>query len=184
MNFMLHNVENLITYVLDDSNSNCNDECKRIAIEIYDHCNLAAKQTQKVKGTFKKSVEGVKVRLESDLKQNFKNSREYVTILGLFITVIVAFTGGMTFSISVLNNMHQTNIYRLFAVIIMLAVVLISVLYMLIKFIFILNEKDFGCEFIVGLILVVLFLWLGYLISKYMCFMKKQPLSDERFYYS
>ena len=46
---------------------------KRIAIEIYDHCSLAAKQTQNVKGPFKKSVEGVKVRLESDLKQNFKN---------------------------------------------------------------------------------------------------------------
>lgn len=47
------------------------------------------------------------------VEQKLDNSqKEYITILGIFAAVVLAFIGGITFSTSVLNNIAQASIYR------------------------------------------------------------------------
>ena len=40
------------------------------------------------------------------------SQREYIAILGIFAAVVLAFTGGIAFSTSVLNNVAKASIYR------------------------------------------------------------------------
>lgn len=71
-----------------------------------------------------------------------KSQKEYITILGIFAAVVLAFTGGIAFSTSVLENIDAISIYRLLLTIDFLAFMLTAIIYILTKFIFILNGKD------------------------------------------
>lgn len=55
--------------------------------------------------------------------------KEYIAILGIFASVVLAFTGGIAFSASVFQNLHLSNIYRIVLIALILGVVLINVLY-------------------------------------------------------
>ncbi len=39
--------------------------------------------------------------------------KEYITILGIFAAIVLAFTGGIVFSSSVLENIDKPSIYRI-----------------------------------------------------------------------
>ena len=55
-----------------------------------------------------------------------KNS---ITILGIFASIVLAFTGGIAFSTSVLENMHLVSAYRAIIVSLIIGLVLVNVLY-------------------------------------------------------
>ena len=81
-----------------------------------------------------------------NLKNEINNSQkkmqnEYITILGIFASIVLAFTGGMTFSSSVLENIDKSSIYRIILVICLLGIVLFNVIWMLIKFLCDINDK-------------------------------------------
>ena len=76
------------------------------------------------------------------LKQEIKGyQKESITILGIFASIVLAFTGGMTFSSSVLENIDKSSIYRIILVICLLGIVLFNVIWMLIKFLCDINGK-------------------------------------------
>ncbi len=76
------------------------------------------------------------------LKQEIKGyQKESITILGIFASIVLAFTGGMTFSSSVLENIDKSSIYRIILVICLLGIVLFNVIWMLIKFLCDMNGK-------------------------------------------
>lgn len=76
------------------------------------------------------------------LKQEIKGyQKESITILGIFASIVLAFTGGMTFSGSVLENIDKSSIYRIILVICLLGIVLFNVIWMLIKFLCDINGK-------------------------------------------
>lgn len=54
----------------------------------------------------------------------------------------MAFVGGITFSTSVLQNISAVSVFRLLLVVDFLAFVLINVIYILVKFIFAINENN------------------------------------------
>ena len=68
--------------------------------------------------------------------------KEYISILGIFAAIVLAFVGGITFSTSVLQNISMVSIFRLLLVIDFLAFILINTIYILVKFIFTINEKN------------------------------------------
>lgn len=68
--------------------------------------------------------------------------REYITILGIFASIVLAFVGGLTFSTSVLSNISQVSIYRLLLVVDFIAFAIINVIYLLIHFITVINDKN------------------------------------------
>lgn len=125
-------------YSLNDENSVTNDS-KKIIVKIYDHSQLASHQIENVNNIFAASIEENKEKLQGQIKDM---EREYITILGIFAAIVLAFVGGITFSTSVLQNISAISVFRLLLVIDFLAFVLINVIYILVKFIFAINKNN------------------------------------------
>ena len=58
-----------------------------------------------------------------------KQQREYIAILGIFAAIVLAFTGGIAFSTSVLKSINTVSVYRITMVSLMIGLVLINVLF-------------------------------------------------------
>ena len=86
-------------------------------------------------------VEKIQNTTEKTSNQLNKMQNNYVTILGIFASIVLAFTGGIAFSTSVLENIDAISPFRLTAVVIGLAFVLINVVYILVWFIRELNKN-------------------------------------------
>lgn len=132
------NLEKLLLYSLDDENT-VSDDSKKLIVKIYDHFQLALHQIENVNNIFANSIEEAKENLQKQIKGVEK---EYISILGIFAAVVLAFVGGITFSTSVLQNISAVSVFRLLLVVDFLAFVLINVIYILVKFIFMINEKN------------------------------------------
>ena len=68
--------------------------------------------------------------------------REYITILGIFASIVLAFVGGITFTTSVLQNIDKVSVFRLILTVDVIGAVLVNVIYLLISFILKINDKD------------------------------------------
>lgn len=98
-------------------------------------------------------VKDVSNKLEDDLNKNYKKLSEelnkqqtqYITILGIFASIVLTFVAGLAFSTSVLSNIDKANAYRL--VFVMAFIVLffweyfVSAFFFFIKNILIKREK-------------------------------------------
>lgn len=74
-------------------------------------------------------------RLKNEVHESQKKMQnEYITILGIFAAIVLAFTGGMTFSSSVLENVHKASIYRLSVIVLFMGLVLFNLIWLLIDF--------------------------------------------------
>ncbi|MBQ9953123.1 MAG: hypothetical protein IJO92_02180 [Clostridia bacterium] len=138
------NIDNLVNYALDDSNK-VSEDCSRIIIKIYDHFHLALNQKE-LTSTPKEIIENAVSEGLIDVMDEFKKETKdvetkYITILGIFASIVLAFVGGLTFSSSVLQNINAVSIYRLLIVIDLLGVVLTNTIYILIRFICKINNK-------------------------------------------
>ena len=132
------NVEKLLLYSLDEKN-HVSADTKKIIVKIYDHFQLAISQIENANNIFAASIEDAKVKLQQQVKGIEK---EYISILGIFASIVLAFVGGITFSTSVLQSISAASIYRLLLTIDFLAFVLINTIYILVKFIFTINDKN------------------------------------------
>ena len=148
------NIENLLLYASSDENKVPDDHYK-IIVKIYDHFQLTLQQknlnsnsTDVIKAYLVESMsEAEKViseRVSETAKVDTKKiEKQYITILGIFASVVLSFVGGITFSSSVLQSVDSASVYRLLVVIDILALVLINTIYVLIKFISQINDKDY-----------------------------------------
>lgn len=106
-----------------------------------------------------------------DLEKTIQGvEKEYVSILGIFASVILAFVGGMTFSTSVLNNIAKASIFRLLIVTDLLAFVLFNTIIILLKFIFVINDSrqnfPFNAKFMnIILLIFALFILISWCFS-------------------
>ena len=89
--------------------------------------------------------------------------KDYITILGIFASIVLAFTGGIAFSTSVLENIDAISSYRLCAVVAGIAFVLINLMYILVRFIQEINrDKDEKVSYpgymrVINLVLIAIF---------------------------
>ena len=60
---------------------------------------------------------------------------ESITILGIFAAVMLAFVGGITFSTSVLQNIHKASKYRITFITFLIGLILFDVIWVLMNFI-------------------------------------------------
>lgn len=86
-----------------------------------------------------------------------KTQRDYITILGIFASILAAFFSGIGFSSSVLANFNSGSVYRLILVVLLLGWILFDILTLLFKFIYDISDKPFERNIFIG-ILNVLFL--------------------------
>lgn len=133
------NAESLLQYVLYNNDDYAGDGVIDIIVRIYDHSLLAIHQIENADNTFRNSISDTKEMLQKQIKGIEK---EYITILGIFAAIVLAFVGGITFSSSVLQSIAETNIYRLLLITDILAFTIVNLIYLLIKFIYTINEKD------------------------------------------
>lgn len=132
------NMEKLLLYSLDDNNA-IGEDCKKMIVKIYDHSQLALHQIENVNNIFANSIEEAKENLQKQIKGIEK---EYISILGIFAAIVLTFVGGITFSTSVLQNISVVSVFRLLLVVDFLAFVFINAIYILVKFIFTINDKN------------------------------------------
>lgn len=66
--------------------------------------------------------------------------KEYISILGIFAAIVLAFVGGITFSTSILENINKASIYRIIFITSSLALILLNIFYILIYFLISINE--------------------------------------------
>ena len=131
------NVENLLLYVLEEKNS-VKEDTRKIVIKIYDHVQLATHQIENASNIFNNSILDAKSKLHDEIKGI---EREYITILGIFASIVLAFVGGITFTTSVLQNIDKASIFRLILTVDVIGAVLVNVIHLLISFILKINDK-------------------------------------------
>ena len=126
-------------YVFTKKNPDIPEFGFTMIVKIYDHFQLALHQIENANNIFADSIEEAKENLQKQVKSVEK---EYISILGIFASIVLAFVGGITFTTSVLQNISAVSVFRLLLVVDFLSFVLINIIYILIKFIFTINEKN------------------------------------------
>ncbi len=109
--------------------------------KLYDHMNLECIRLQDFDEKMSR-VKNVSIKLEDELNKNYKELSEelnkqqtqYITILGIFASIVLTFVGGLAFSTSVLSNIDKANAYRLVFVMVFIALCFGNILYLLFSF--------------------------------------------------
>lgn len=83
-----------------------------------------------------------------------KSQSEYVTMLGIFASIVLVFFGGLSFSVAALQNLNAISVYRLIFLIDIIFLAVTNIIYMLLKFIWKINNKGYKIEkiFRIGLL--------------------------------
>lgn len=108
--------------------------------------------------TFEAKQEEIKAKISSQEK-------EYITILGIFAAIVLAFTGGFSFTSSIFDNLNQASIYRTLILTLVIGFVLINMLYGLFFYINSLINKSTSIKPILYFNLILLILILLIIIS-------------------
>ncbi len=162
------------------------DQVKRSVYKLYDHIELEntrmkymamqnraqADGVRRLHGevdTVEKRAEEIKTSLEKDFTDvQDRLQRNYITILGIFAAIVIAFATGSAFSGSVLQSMETVGIYRLSFVMLTIGLFLFDLVATL--YLFICRVSKFGegenlpkiiklvnAIFIVGIVLTMIF---------------------------
>ena len=154
--FISHNISKIYNEINEDST------LKQQILKLSDHINLEILRIKDI-NTFKKEFQQAEKNLKetknkiksmeykakktikeiSNLNDEVKSSRkEYITILGIFASIILAFVAGLTFTNSVLSNINNGSIYRLLFITSLIGLFITNMLHHLYKFIKNINRSD------------------------------------------
>lgn len=132
----LTNVESLLMYALGDSS--LHPDVAKIIVKIYDHTQLVNYQIVSMNKIFAKNIVDAKENLNQQIKGIEK---EYITILGIFASIVLAFVGSFTFSTSVLSNITKDNIMELIVIALIVGMIFFNLIAYLIDFLRDINDK-------------------------------------------
>lgn len=94
-----------------------------------------------LKGISNKTINDIK-HLSGQVQERQEDmQKEYITILGIFAAIVLAFTGGIVFSSSVLENIDKSSIYRISLMALIIGLVFFNLIWILIDFIREINGK-------------------------------------------
>lgn len=118
-------------------------EARRIQLE--QKIEEMDKSFKEIQAGIKKTEDNVKSveALAKKTRHKLNNmQKEYITILGIFASIVIAFIGGAVFSTSVLQNIANASIYRISFISVGIAAVIINLIYILVRFIQELNKEE------------------------------------------
>ncbi len=132
---------------------------KNKILKLYDHINLdIARFTymntidEDSKNSIKKVTEDLnfagqsaneaKSKADEVNKKALNMQKDYVTILGIFASIVITFSFTGSLSTSVLSNINKVNLGTLLAVISFLGLIIVNILFALYNFILVVNEKE------------------------------------------
>lgn len=135
------NVDKLLQYVLDEENQ-ASEDTRKICVKLYDHFQLNLIQIESASVITKA---GIAAAMKDEVEESHKEikgiQKEYITILGIFAAIMLAFVGAFTFSTSVLNNLGKADTLELVAVAIVIGLVFVLLISILIDFLRDINDK-------------------------------------------
>ena len=136
------NMAQLLEYSLtvecfEGIDSTISEDCRKVIVKLYDHFELASYQIGNANKIFEKSIEEIKSSFSKEIK---KIERDYITILGIFTSIVLVFIGEFSFSSAVLTNISDVSIYRLLLIIDALALIMINIVAFLVKMILKVNN--------------------------------------------
>lgn len=105
-----------------------NEWQRRTLITAKEASEKADKATQKFNDMVEESERNNRAMLED-------SKRDYITILGIFAAIVIAFTAGSTFSASVLQNIDKASIYRICLMATLIGLFLFNTISVLLTFI-------------------------------------------------
>ncbi len=107
----------------------------------YSELEKKLKKTSSDLDSAQTNIDETQKKAEKTEKDLQNSQREYVTILGIFAAVVLAFTGGIAYSTSVLENLHQASIYRILGISLLIGFVLFNLVYLLLSFILVITDN-------------------------------------------
>ena len=134
------NVDKLLQYVLDENE--VLEDTRKICIKLYDHFQLNLIQIESASIITKDAIAtAMRDEIEESHKEIKGIQKEYITILGIFAAIMLAFVGAFTFSTSVLSNLGEADALELVAVALVIGIVFILLISILIDFLREINDK-------------------------------------------
>ena len=135
------NVDKLLQYVLDEANS-VEEDTRKICIKLYDHCPRNIIQIESASVITKDAIANAMKDEVQELHKEIKGiQKEYITILGIFAAIMLAFVGAFTFSTSVLSNLGKVDALELVMVVLVIGLVFVLLISILIEFLREINDK-------------------------------------------
>lgn len=135
--------------------------------EIINEVNNKIEETNNTIADQLKEIEQTADSLKREITANQKEIQsEYITILGIFSSIVVVFVGGINFSSAIFENINKSSIYRLSFTICLVGIVLFNMMWVLLDFIRNINGKNSRKSWIfwsvngvlvLGLIVIILF---------------------------
>lgn len=141
---VMTNIDKLVEYASERKDSTMLDAYK-ITVKLWDHIHLAIRQEAAIIEMLADATQKTSQRLTKEFTEEIERhgkamEKEYITILGIFASIVLTFVGGIAFSTSVLENINSISFWRLILVIDFLGYILISIINLLVKYIFNLNR--------------------------------------------
>lgn len=121
---------------------------------VYEYFNREIGEKLKTLETKSNELDTKYKQIEEKLE---KNQTQYITILGIFASIVLAFVGAFTFSTSVLAHMHEVSFYRLSFVILCIAFLVVNILQGLFDFLRNIHDNKYEKKY-------KLFTWFNMLI--------------------
>lgn len=141
----LYNICQNLLSVLDVLPKEEYKETYKCLSKLYDHVALEQIRLRQIYSDSKELAAQSKKLIEeaekiilkaSDVAEEASRTKiEIVTVLGIFAAIVMAFTGGIAFSTSVLENMHKVSVYEIIMAILGIGFVLVNGIYVLTEFI-------------------------------------------------
>lgn len=103
-----------------------------------------------------KTINNVEELSSNVQKRQEDMQKEYITILGIFASIVLAFTGGIVFSSSVLENIDKSSVYRISLITFIIGLVFFNLIWVLLDFIRDINGKIIRKKWIWLLVNIIL----------------------------
>ena len=118
---------------------NYDDQISRALIKIEESSADASRQIQEFNQKIEESSKHIDNKIDEEIEKVKEKTAEmqsqYISILGIFASIVLSFTAGMAFSTSVLDNIYKSSIYRTIIVASLVGMVFIAMIWLLLDFI-------------------------------------------------
>lgn len=138
----LHDHVNLESARFGSINAQISKSPESVSIMKIDEAYSKASSAQSMIETLEGNVSKVSEKFNTIEKEMEKSKDQYITILGIFSSVVISFTAGTAFSMSVLENISQASIYRIVLIVLALGLILLNAIFALFYYIGVLTGKN------------------------------------------
>ena len=92
-------------------------------------------KAQEAVNGLKDTVNGLESDVDDAVKKMSNSAKEYIAILGIFASIVIAFTAGISFSTSILGAINKASIYRISLMVSIIGLVFTNILFWLFYYI-------------------------------------------------